>query len=150
MRISDWSSDVCSSDLDHYLAAAHRVRTADARALARQAAADVAHVLFGRIHLQVDDRLQYLRAGLADRVQERPLARGDEGHLLAVDRMVLALVDDHPHFLHRVSGDRATVEHLAPAFLHSRQELSGDGALGHAKCRERVWSQSLISGAAHT
>src|SRR3546814_6324896 len=47
--------------LDHDLAAAHRIGTADACALARQAAADVAHVLFGRIHVQVDDRLQYLR-----------------------------------------------------------------------------------------
>src|SRR3546814_20022623 len=42
--------------------------------------------------------------------------------------MVLALVDDHPHVLHRVAGDGATVEHLAHAFLHRRQELAGDGA----------------------
>src|SRR3546814_4164230 len=44
-----------------------------------------------------------------DRVQERPLARGDEGHLLAVDRMVLALVDDHLHVLHRVRSEERRV-----------------------------------------
>ena len=40
--------------------------------------------------------------------------------------MVLAVVDDHPDVLHRIAGDGAAGQHLAHAFLDSRQELAGD------------------------
>src|SRR3546814_10175454 len=66
--------------------------------------------------------------------------------------MVLALVDDHPHVLHRVAGDGATVEHLAHAFLHRRQELAGDGAaldlvdeLEAATARQRLDAQEHLA-----
>src|SRR3546814_11286136 len=81
MRISDWSSDVCSSDL-------------------------VAHVLLGRVHLAVDDGFEHLRTRFADRIEERLLARRNEGDFLAVDAVVLAVVHDHAHVLHRIAGDR--------------------------------------------
>ena len=44
---------------------------------------------------------------LRDRVEEGLLAGGDERDFLAVDRVVLAVVDDHAHVLHRVAGDGA-------------------------------------------
>ncbi len=42
--------------------------------------------------------------------------------------MVLAVVDDDPHVLHRESGDRAGREHLLDALLHRRHELVRDHA----------------------
>ena len=59
------------------------------------------------------------------------LARGDEGNLLGIHRVVLAVVDDHTQVLDGISGDGAGVEHLAHALLHRRDELRGDDAAFH-------------------
>ena len=53
---------------------------------------------------------------------------GDEGDFLAVDRVVLAVVDDDAHVLQRVAGDRALGQHLAHALLDRRDELARDRA----------------------
>ena len=53
---------------------------------------------------------------------------GDERDFLRVDRMVLAVVDDDAHVLHRKAGDRAGDEHLLDALLHRRHELVRDHA----------------------
>ena len=107
---------------------------------------------FGRVDLQVDDRLEHLRPRLGDRVQERLLAGGDERDFLAVDRVVLAVVDDHAHVLQRIAGDRAAVQHLAHAFLHRGHELAGDGAaldlvdeLEAAAARQRFDAQEHLA-----
>src|SRR5690606_36024963 len=86
--------------------------------------------------------------GLADGIEERLLAGGDEGDLLAVDRVVLAVIDDHPDVLHRVAGDRPSVQHLAHALLDRGQERARDGAALHlvdeleaAAARQRLDTQ---------
>ena len=138
--------------LHHDLAAAHRVGAVDPGALGRQAAADVAHVRLGDGDLEVDDGFEHLRTGLEDGVEEGLLAGGDERDLLAVDRMVLAIVDDHPDVLHGVAGDRAGGQHLAHAFLDRRHELAGDGAALHfvdeleaAAARQRLDAQKHLT-----
>src|SRR3546814_8935709 len=60
MRISDWSSDVCSSDLLHHLA---EMRCADRLALADEAAAHVHRMLAG----DLGDALVDQAPALADR-----------------------------------------------------------------------------------
>jgi hypothetical protein len=45
--------------------------------------------------------------------------------------MVLAVVDDHAHVLHRITGDRAAAQHLAYAFLDRGHELPGNRAAFH-------------------
>src|SRR6185312_14326280 len=76
--------------LDDDFAAAQRVGAADARALAGEAAGDVAHVRIRHEYFQIDDRLEHLRFGLGDRFDERLLAGADEGDFLGIDRVVLA------------------------------------------------------------
>ena len=61
----------------------------------------------GRDDLDVDDRLEHDRPRLDDRVEERLAPGGDERDFLGVDRVVLAVVDDHAHVLQRIAGDRA-------------------------------------------
>ena len=109
-------------------------------------------MLLGRIDLQLDDRLEHLRPRLADRVEEGLLAGGDERDFLAVDGVVLAVVDDHAHVLERVAGDGAAVQHLAHAFLDRRHELAGDGAaldlvdeLEAAAARQRLDAQEHLA-----
>src|SRR5690606_24497973 len=52
----------------------------------------------------------------------------DEGDLLAVDTVVLAVVDGHADVLQRVSGDGAAGHDLAHALLDRGNELARDGA----------------------
>ena len=82
----------------------------------------------GQITSTRDDRLQHDRPRLLDRVEERLLAGGDERDFLRVDRMMLAVVDDHAHVLQRKAGDRAGHEHLLDALLHRGHELMRDHA----------------------
>ena len=64
-------------------------------------------LVVGRGDLDVDDRLEHDRPRLAERVEERLAAGGDERDLLGVDRVVLAVVDDDAHVLQRVAGEEA-------------------------------------------
>src|SRR5690606_13088993 len=66
--------------------------------------------------------------GLGNSVQEGLFPGRDEGDLLAVDAVVLAVVDGHPHVLQRVSGDGAAGHDLAHALLHGGAELARVGA----------------------
>src|SRR5690606_33495037 len=141
--------------LHHDVPAAHRIGAADARPLGGETAADVAHVLFGRRHFQVHDRLEYLRPGPGNSVQEGLLAGRDEGDLLAVDAVVLAVVDGHAHVLQRVSGDGAAGHHLAHALLHDGDELARDdaaldlvGELEAGAARQRFDAQEHLAGLA--
>jgi hypothetical protein len=118
--------------LRHRRLAAHRHRPGRAvgraahhAAARRQVAGDVAERLTGRVDLDVDDRLEDDRPGVAHRRQERLRAGGDEGDLLAVDAVVLAVVDDDAHVDHRMAGDRAGAEHLAHALLHRGMNWPG-------------------------
>src|SRR3546814_6667298 len=91
MRISDWSSDVCSSDLRHVMAAAlHRIDLmldeAEARRAVGEGGAEDRHVmLIGELHEAVfllavlrqplahfaDERARGIGAGLQDRKSTR-------------------------------------------------------------------------------
>jgi hypothetical protein len=56
------------------------------------------------------------------------LAGGDEGDLLAVDAVVLAVVDDAAHVDDRWPAIAPVREHLAHALLHRGDELARDRA----------------------
>jgi hypothetical protein len=74
-------------------------------------------VVFGDGDFHVDDGFEKHGAGFGDGVAEGPFAGGFEGDFFAVDRMVLAVVDDHADILDGVAGDGAGFEHFADAFF---------------------------------
>ena len=94
-------------------------------------ARDVAHRGARRGDVDLDDGLQHDRPRLGDGVDKGALAGGDKGYLFGIHRMVLAVVDDYLHVLHRVTGDGALLEHLLDAFLHRGNELAGYRATHH-------------------
>ena len=126
--------------------------------LPSEPAGDVAHVRVGHEHVEVDDRLEHLRLGLRDRVEKRFLAGGDERDFLRIDRVVLAVVDDHAHVLQLIAGDGAVFEHLAHAFFDGGNELARNRAaldfvdeLEAAAARQRLDAQehfAELAGAA--
>src|ERR1700674_5203924 len=92
---------------------------------------DVAHPLFGRHDLDVDDWLEDDRARLGERVEECLAAGGHEGDVLRVNWVRLAVVDDDAHVLKREAGDETGLEDVAHSFLYRRDELAGDRAALH-------------------
>src|SRR5258708_29763088 len=97
-------------------------------ALAGDVGSQVAHEAVRRCDLDVDDGLQHDRRSLENGVDHRLAARGDEGDLLRVDVVALAVVDDDAHVLHRVAGHHAGIERLLHALLHRRDEDRGNHA----------------------
>ena len=91
----------------------------------------IPHAVFRNRHADVDHRLHDDGRGALHRVLERPLAGLDKGDLLGVHRVMLAVVDDDPHVLQRVAGDRSLAQHLAHPFLHGRYELRRNHAAHH-------------------
>jgi hypothetical protein len=63
---------------------------------------------------------------LLDRVEERLLARGDERDFLGIDRMMLAVVNDHAHVLQREAGDRPGDRAPARRLLNSGHEVDAE------------------------
>ena len=89
-------------------------------------------MVFAGADLHVHHRLQHHRLSLAHRRDEGLLAGGDEGDLLAVDAVVLAVDHRHPHVDHRVAGDHAGFHRQPHAFFDRRDELARDrAALDH-------------------
>src|SRR3546814_6563444 len=98
MRISDWSSDVCSSDLAH---AAHHSLHAAHHAL-HAAAAQLAHHLFHLLvllHQLVDVGRGHAGAG-GDALAARTVEQGRVAALLLRHR-----IDDRHHPRHFLAGD---------------------------------------------
>ena len=114
-----------------YPVARHRIAAGNAPTDARQMARDVADRCARRSHLDPDDGLQHDRTRLGDGIDEGALAGGDKGDLLGIHRMVLAVVDDHFHVLHRIPRDGAFLENLLDALLHRRYELAGYRPTNH-------------------
>src|SRR6185369_15853272 len=107
--------------------------------------------------LDVHDRLEHDRPTLAHRRQEVLAAGGDEGNLLAVDAVMLAVVDHYPHVDHRIAGDGAGGEHFAHALFHGRDELARNRAaldlveeLEAAPARQRLDAQVDLAELAGT
>jgi hypothetical protein len=94
----------------------------------REVAGDVAERLPGALISMWTIGSRTIGPGRAHRGEERLAAGGDEGDLLAVDAVVLAVVDDAAHVDDLVPGDRALREHLAHALLDRGDELAGDRA----------------------
>src|SRR6218665_1307607 len=100
----------------------------DEAAPRRQVARDIAHRMLGHGDLDLHDRFEHGRTGLADRGHKGLATGGREGDVLAVDAVVLAVVHHDAHVDHGVAGDRAVGQHLAHAFLDRRDELARDRA----------------------
>src|SRR6266581_8036373 len=100
----------------------------DLAALARQVAGQVADRRLGTEHLDIDDRLQDDRRRGADGFHHRFPPGGDEGHLLAIDRMRLAVIDDDAQVDDREARYDTFIESAAHALLHGRHEDAGNGA----------------------
>src|SRR3546814_15695111 len=124
MRISDWSSDVCSSDLEKRRVGLSRLRKIGAIQVDRHARVgcqilvrltDPANDIFFVIYLLGID----LQAG-------RDLAQPLDGH----DSLVAELLR-----FKRADGDRRVLNRTAPVF--SRADYVVD-KIGRASCRERV------------
>src|SRR3546814_8305846 len=102
MRISDWSSDVCSSDLD---------RTGEAEAVEHgrvQFVDDLAQVAVGGGH-QAADRAQAFEHGRVGGGElDDAQAGGDRGHVLA--DLVVQLRADAPEFVFLQRSEEHTSE----------------------------------------
>src|SRR4051812_6629269 len=93
-----------------------------------EVADDVAHVLLGRAHLDVHDRLEQHRIGLACGllVRDRP---GDlERHLRGVDVVVRAVEQDRADPDRRVAGEHADLHRVLDAGVDRGDVLAGDAA----------------------
>src|SRR4051812_12378127 len=93
-----------------------------------EVADDVAHVLLGRAHLDVHDRLEQHRIGLACGllVRDRP---GDlERHLRGVDVVVRAVEQDRADTHCRVAGEHTDLHGVLDAGVHRGDVLAGDAA----------------------
>src|SRR3546814_14225670 len=110
MRISDWSSDVCSSDLDVIIAAA---QVAEQRGAHRKAVVVDLDIIFFAVDVP-------RRADLA--------SQSDEGEILAIE------VGGQDEIVARGLGD---VVEPAVGVLFQPPE-SGEIKIGRASCRERV------------
>src|SRR3546814_6760972 len=120
MRISDWSSDVCSSDLD---------RTGEAEAVEHgrvQFVDDLAQVAVGGGH-QAADRAQAFEHGRVGGGElDDAQAGGDRGHVLA--DLVVQLRTDAPAFV----------------FLQRGHAVGGAGKLGARSEEHTSELQSLM------
>ena len=67
---------------DLHGAGSRRVRAPDVAAVPGEFARDVAHLLFRRDDVDVDDRLEHDRPRLAQRIEERLAPGGDKRHFL--------------------------------------------------------------------
>src|SRR6201982_71395 len=108
-----------------------RVAARDARPLGGEVPGDVADGARGSGDLHTHDRLEHDRRRLLQRIEERLAPRGDEGDLLGVDRVMLAVVDGDPHILDRKAGERALGQNLPDALLDGRNVLPRDRAPDH-------------------
>src|SRR3546814_18350407 len=92
MRISDWSSDVCSSDLIDLARLAAAVAVGDRRRAIRRAAVDFLHAVLARIAIVEADYRQPEMEQVGDDREQRPLlpamlgrGRGERAADLAVE-----------------------------------------------------------------
>src|SRR3546814_1885842 len=111
MRISDWSSDVCSSDL-HFVEHANAART-DGMAKALQAAVDLA----GQLAIGVVEAVQYVADRAAFRRDEQILGCDEFGdgeavvHLQHAD--LFARIAHTGLFISALGGDPRSEEHTS-------------------------------------
>src|SRR3546814_4661643 len=75
MRISDWSSDVCSSDLHEFLAAVARDMAIIARNLRQCVGDDLEHAIAGVVAVGVVDRLEIVDVAKGDAQRDGLVAR---------------------------------------------------------------------------
>src|SRR3546814_13048158 len=111
MRISDWSSDVCSSDLVHRAIVDHR--HAGRRDALTDAARKGARALAVEIAFKpVADSLVKQHAGPAGAEQHGEFARGGIDRAQIAERLVTRFVDhaDHPR---RCAHSIVTITHAA-------------------------------------
>src|SRR3546814_10988487 len=121
MRISDWSSDVCSSDLDGLEQRARQLRVDAARL------ADVAHQPVEAADILVGDAEQLRALLVAGDAAETLDRRADRG-----DRIL--------EFVRHVGGEMlARVDALTKGLRHVRKRARQRAdQIGRASCRERV------------
>src|SRR5205809_4178426 len=101
---------------------------ADLAAAAGEIAHHLAHVLGGRHHLDVHDRLEQHRGRAARRFLHRHRARDLERHLAGVDVVVGAVDQLYLHIHHRIAGEDAVLERLLHPLLHRPDVLPRDRA----------------------
>src|SRR3546814_4239176 len=122
MRISDWSSDVCSSDLSAASAQSVRILAADADSVGGKAPPHVAAYSFGQVEYdafvgEIDlDAVEQRQAVHAEQ-QRRPFDEAQRAERLAVGKADGQVVDVHAvdhdaadrgaHRRHRLAGHRA-------------------------------------------
>src|SRR6218665_112310 len=105
-------------DLGHLAADGHGTAAlaggaGDEAAPRRQVAPDIAHRMLGHGDLDLHDRFEHGRTGLADRGHKGLATGGREGDVLAVDAVVLAVVHHDAPVDHGGAGDPA-VGHPPP------------------------------------
>src|SRR3546814_21032509 len=122
MRISDWSSDVCSSDLDTRLAPPFRDL-----ALIRQTALE-----FDTLKPQeVVDRLKPLAT------EGNPWF-GSAGEMVAIAYMKMRKPELSGPLFAAMSKDRSVPETIRTRAVQMAGLLGVDAEIGRASCRERV------------
>ena len=99
-----------------------------ATAAAGEIAVDVAELVVGHGHVQLDDRLQQAGLGFLEHVAEGHRTGRLEGRFRAVHRVILAEVDLHADVDHAAAGDHAAGDPLLEPLFHGGQEVVGNGA----------------------
>ena len=89
------------------------------------AAGEVADGLLRRKHLDVDQRLQHDRPGQAHRFDGGLAPGGDEGNVLAVHRVRLAVIDRDADVVHREARHHAFGQRFALAAIAVATRLAG-------------------------
>ena len=112
-------------DLGHRALRLHAQRAAAARV---EVADHVADRVLGHRDRHLHDRLEQIGLGLGGGLLEGHRAGDLERHLGGVDRVVLAVVEAHPHVLDRVAGEHPALHRLRDPLLDRGDEARRDHA----------------------